>query len=73
MAVLVTYLNYTNTDALAVAKNLHGFGPNLYLRSMETWMKLLGNDEGRGVYAIIFGVRREKGAVPKGMKMQHWD
>jgi len=72
IAVLVTYLNYNNTDAFDLAENLHGFGPNLYLRSVESWIKILGDDEGRGVYSILFEVRRQKGAVPKGMRMRHW-
>jgi hypothetical protein len=48
-----------------VAKGWTGFGPNIYITSREGWRKLLGEDQGQGIYIMLVSVRDEKGACPR--------
>ncbi|KAH7333197.1 hypothetical protein BKA65DRAFT_507370 [Rhexocercosporidium sp. MPI-PUGE-AT-0058] len=64
-AVLMHYMNYGRPVAVSMAGRFEGYGPNIYLRDRQEWIKILGEHNGRGVYEMILSVRRSKGAVPK--------
>jgi hypothetical protein len=46
------------------------FGPNIYVTRREDW-KLIGEDQGRGLYIVLVSVRDEKGACPKNIVLNH--
>ncbi|CZS91878.1 uncharacterized protein RAG0_02430 [Rhynchosporium agropyri] len=75
VATDVPQWNWSTTEhALAAARqadHLHGHGPNLYLRTPESWIDLLGVDNGKGIYAMLVGCRRRKGAVSQGVRIWH--
>jgi hypothetical protein len=67
----IIYFNFSLEDAAAASRKFEGFGPTLYMKSMDLWVKMLG-ENGRGLYALILSLKWKKGAVPKGMKLGHW-
>ncbi|KAL2061425.1 hypothetical protein VTL71DRAFT_7698 [Oculimacula yallundae] len=70
-AVLVDRMNISPDEATVLTERLNGCGPNMYLRTNEDWVQLLGEENGFGVYAMLLAVRRSKGAVPKTIKLYH--
>jgi len=46
--------------------NFEGFGPSLYIKSCESWVKWLGLD-GQSIHALLISVRKHEGAVPEGI------
>ncbi|CZT01969.1 uncharacterized protein RCO7_05448 [Rhynchosporium graminicola] len=71
VAVLMDLMDWDALAAARQADHLHGHGPNLYLRTSESWIALLGVDNGKGIYAMLVGCRRRKGAVPQGVRIWH--
>ena len=70
-AVCVVYFNFSLQEAEASAMKFEGFGATLYMKIRDSWMGLLG-ENGRGLYGLLFGLRRKRGAVPKSMKLLNW-
>jgi hypothetical protein len=68
-AVLTTYMNYDSAGAEAEVSKLGGYGPNIYFRTSEAWIELLGRENGSGLYLMLFQVRHR--AVPKNIKISH--
>jgi hypothetical protein len=72
-AVCEDLLAYSDGNAEIIASNFSGFGPRLFSINIEHWNSLLGNNvigkiiaDAESVYALIFSLRREKGAIPEG-------
>ncbi|KAL2065841.1 hypothetical protein VTL71DRAFT_3511 [Oculimacula yallundae] len=70
-AVLVHYMGFYSGAAVDKALEMEGFGPNIYLRSKGEWIELLGEENGKGVYAMLLAVRDQEGAVPEGVMVGH--
>jgi hypothetical protein len=72
-AVCVVYFNFSLQEAEASAMKFEGFGATLYMKSVDSCVRLLG-ENGRGLYGVLFGLRGKRGAVPRGMKLcnQAW-
>lgn len=69
--VLTTSLDYDPATAEAIASRLDGYGPNMYNRNMDDWIKILGPENGGGLYLTLLTIRHEKGAIPKGIRLNH--
>ncbi|KAE9366696.1 hypothetical protein N431DRAFT_77781 [Stipitochalara longipes BDJ] len=67
-AVCVVYFNFSLEEAEATAKKFEGFGATIYLKSIDSWIMLLG-ENGRGLYGMLVGLRRERGAVPRTVEI----
>jgi hypothetical protein len=71
-------LGYSDENAEMIASNFAGFGPRLFSMEIEHWHSLLGKNvvgkniaDAESVYALVFGLRREKGAIPEGTTYTH--
>lgn len=53
-----------------------GFGPTLFSMSRDDWKGLIGDSrkcqESTAFYAMIFALKKVKGAVPDGISYSHW-
>lgn len=63
-AVFIKDLKLSPEKAAEIASGDFGIGANLYCRNLEYWIRVLGESDGRTVYARILGMREEEGAVP---------
>jgi hypothetical protein len=59
-------------EAERLAENFQGFGPNLWLNTYKTYCDWFGAANGQAIYALLLGVRGEKGAVPKTVAIRHY-
>jgi hypothetical protein len=61
----------SSVSALKLSSQFQGCGPNLYLMTRSGWVALLGNNEqrGEGMYVWLRIMRREEGAVPRGVEI----
>lgn len=66
--VLITYMNSTLSKAEQLASQLEAFGPSLYRRSVQSWITMLGHENGEALYWMLWAVSREKGAIPSVIK-----
>jgi hypothetical protein len=62
-------MDYDAASAEAVVSRLEGYGPNMYSRTKESWIELLGYENGNGLYLMLMSIRNQNGAVPKNVKM----
>jgi hypothetical protein len=69
--ICTSYLNLDIKTANGVAEKFKGFGPEIYLMKQSDWVKLVGEGNGRSVYTLLVSVRREKGAIPRNIRMFH--
>jgi hypothetical protein len=69
--VLTTFMDYEPATAEAIASTLDGYGPNIYRRNMDDWIKILGKENGGGVYMTLLTVRHKRGAIPRGINLHH--
>ena len=67
-AACVVYFNFSLEEAEASAEKFEGFGATLYLKTQASWIEILG-ENGRGLYGLIYSLRRKRGAVPKNIKL----
>jgi hypothetical protein len=67
-AVCVSYLNTTMAEGEIRAARYDGFGANLWSMSSSRWKQIRGGnvDEGSSIFNLLFGLKKEKGTVPKG-------
>jgi hypothetical protein len=72
-AVCVSYLNTTMAEGEIRAARYDGFGANLWSMGWTRWKEICGGnaDEGTSMFNLLFGLRMEKGTVPKGMKINY--
>jgi hypothetical protein len=72
-AVCVSYLNTTMAEGETRAARYDGFGSNLWSVSSSGWKRICGGnvDEGSSIFNLLFGLKKAKGTVPKGMKINH--
>jgi hypothetical protein len=71
VAVCTSYLSYPLIDAQDIAARFKGFGPNIYIMNRFEWYRLLGLENGEGVYLILIDRRHNKGAVPARVHLRH--
>jgi hypothetical protein len=64
-AVCVVYFNFSLQEAEASAMKFEGFGATLYMKSGDSWVRLLG-ENGRGLYGLLFGLRGKTGCCTDG-------
>jgi hypothetical protein len=66
-----SYLQYDEREAQTKTSKLQGFGPMLFQKTEEGWDQLLGNhDLGGSIHSLIYTMRREKGAIPRGISFE---
>lgn len=71
-ALCTELLDMESENAQKIAGRFGGYGPTIYLMLMQEWRDLLGNaSAGDSVYAMLLGVRNQKGAVPKTVILRH--
>jgi hypothetical protein len=59
-------------EAQKIAGKFEGYGPTIYLMITQEWRGLLRNvSAGDSVYAVLLGVRNQKGVVPKTVILRH--
>jgi hypothetical protein len=69
--VLTIFMDYDPATAEAIASTLDGYGPNIYRRNMDDWIKILGKENGGGVYMTLLTVRHKRGAIPRDINLHH--
>jgi hypothetical protein len=62
-------MDYDAAGAEAIASRLEGYGPNIYSRTKESWVELLGYENGNGLYLMLLSIRHEKGAIPRNVNI----
>lgn len=72
LSYLIDKLQYDRAKAESLVAKLKGDGTVMYCRDYEEWRILLGKWQAKGVYIILFALRREEGAVPQGTDLRHW-
>lgn len=63
-AVFVESLEYSPQKAMELARTIEGWGPSIFMRTKEDWIKLLANGKGIAIYALIVSKSHKRGAVP---------
>lgn len=56
-----------------MAEDFKGFGPTLFQSTNEVWKALLGHDAGHAVFALIFSVRNQSGALRSTFTYSHYE
>ena len=64
---------YHMAEAEIRAARYEGFGASLWSVGVAGWKNICGGhaDEGLSIFNLVFGLRNEKGAVPKGVLINH--
>jgi len=71
-AVCYESLGLSGEEAKAISDKFDGFGPVIYCMDQKGWKNLLGTTHrANGVYATVYNVMREPGAVPPGLIIKH--
>lgn len=61
--VFVKYLEYSNEEAVKEAKQIKGWGPSVYMRKKDEWIRILGEGKGMAMYSMIYTLRKKGGSL----------
>ncbi|KAF8857781.1 hypothetical protein BDZ45DRAFT_744116 [Acephala macrosclerotiorum] len=63
VVVFVKYLEYSNEEAVKEAKQIKGWGPSVYMRKKDEWIRILGEGKGMAMYSMIYTLRKKGGSL----------